>query len=264
MAATRICTANQSCGTNTNDVVYPRRMRSPAGTSALDGYAEAQRRRLGAAVVDVGLVIVATVLAGLAVRGVGDHRWWMAATSAACLLLAWLVRPRRDPGRWWRGAVGEIATASLLDRLPARKWVVMHDLRVPGSRANIDHLVIGPNGVWVVDTKTTRTKVRAGWRRVRVGSRRLDSGPVRWEGGIVSDRLGFAAHPLIVVHGHGLRRRGGRAGGVRVVPIDGLLRRIRRGRRVLTRGQVAVLAEEAERVFRPAGAGLDPVGAPRA
>jgi hypothetical protein len=33
---------------------------------------------------------------------------------------------------------------------------------------------------------------------------------------------------------------------------------------VLTRGQVAVLAEEAERVFRPAGAGLDPVGAPRA
>src|ERR1700722_15213110 len=141
MAATRICTANQSCGTNTNDVVYPRRMRSPAGTSALDGYAEAQRRRLAAALMDVGLVVAAAVLAWLAPGGVGGRSWWLVATSTACLLLAWVVRPRRGPGRWWRGAVGEMATASLLGRLPARKWVVLHDLRVPGSRANIDHLV---------------------------------------------------------------------------------------------------------------------------
>jgi Nuclease-related domain len=26
----------------------------------------------------------------------------------------------------------------------------MHDLAVPGSRANIDHLVIGPGGVFVI------------------------------------------------------------------------------------------------------------------
>ena len=143
-------------------------MRSPAGTSALGGYAEAQRRRLGAAVVDVGLVIVATVLAGLAVRGVGDTDGGMAARRG---LPAPGLAPPAPAGRrrWWRGAVGEKATACALDRLPARRWVVLHDLRIPGSRANIDHLVIGPKGVWVVDTKTTRTQVRAGWRRVRVG-----------------------------------------------------------------------------------------------
>jgi hypothetical protein len=31
--------------------------------------------------------------------------------------------------------------------------VVLHDREVPGTRANIDHLVVAGDGVWVVDTK---------------------------------------------------------------------------------------------------------------
>jgi hypothetical protein len=31
--------------------------------------------------------------------------------------------------------------------------VVLHDLALPGSRANLDHLVIGPGGVFVIDSK---------------------------------------------------------------------------------------------------------------
>ena len=31
--------------------------------------------------------------------------------------------------------------------------MILHDRRVPGSPANIDHLVIGPTGVFVVDAK---------------------------------------------------------------------------------------------------------------
>ena len=123
----------------------------------------------------------------------------------------------------------------MLDRLPARRWAVRHDLAVPGSRANVDHLVIGPSGVWVIDTKTTRAPVRAGWRTVRVGDHRLDTGPAQWEAEVSADRLGAAVRPLIVVHGEGLRRRGGRTGGVRVVPAAGLLGRLRRGRRRLDR-----------------------------
>ena len=37
---------------------------------------------------------------------------------------------------------------------------VLHDLRVPGSRANIDHLCVGPGGVTVVDSKNYAGKVR--------------------------------------------------------------------------------------------------------
>jgi hypothetical protein len=34
--------------------------------------------------------------------------------------------------------------------------IVLHDLRVPGSRANIDHVVVAPSGVWVVDSEWRR------------------------------------------------------------------------------------------------------------
>jgi hypothetical protein len=38
--------------------------------------------------------------------------------------------------------------------------VVLHDLAVPGSRANLDHLVIGPGGVFVVDSKHYRGRLQ--------------------------------------------------------------------------------------------------------
>ena len=37
---------------------------------------------------------------------------------------------------------------------------VLHDLAVPGSRANLDHLVIGPGGVFVVDSKQYRGRLQ--------------------------------------------------------------------------------------------------------
>lgn len=37
--------------------------------------------------------------------------------------------------------------------------VVLHDRAIPGSRANIDHIVIAPSGVWVIDSKRYKGKV---------------------------------------------------------------------------------------------------------
>jgi Nuclease-related domain len=231
-------------------------MGTVAGTSAVAAYRGARARRRRAALV-TGLFLGAGLAAGYlacAVAGPGSGRLAAVVGVVACLALAAMARPRPDPERWLRGAAGEAATARVLARLPARRWAVWHDLRVPGSRANLDHLLIGPTGVWVVDTKTTRAAVRAGWRTVRVGDRILDTGPVTWEARVVADRLGVPARPLVVVHGAGLRRRGSRCGGVRVVPIEGLTRRIRRGRRRLTRAEVANLAVRTQQVFRPASA----------
>ena len=229
-------------------------MRSEAGSSARQGYRQAQAVRRHRAIVVSGLVGVAAAAGYAAVAWVRVA----AATSVLCLVwlvclaLAWLLRPRPDPERWLRGAAGEEATARLLARLPARQWVVRHDLRIPGSRANLDHLVIGPSGVWVVDTKTTRAEVRARWGTVRFGGRRLDPEPTRWEAEVVADRLGVPVRALIVVHGPGLRRRGRRCGGVRVLPAAGLTRRLRRGRRHLAPAEIVELARRAERAFRPA------------
>jgi hypothetical protein len=37
---------------------------------------------------------------------------------------------------------------------------VLHDRRIPGTRANIDHLVVAPCGVYVVDAKHYRGAIR--------------------------------------------------------------------------------------------------------
>jgi hypothetical protein len=61
-------------------------------------------------------------------------------------------RPSEQAHTWRRGAEGERHTARLLDRLTRHGFVVFHDLAVHGSLANVDHLVIGPTGVFVIDT----------------------------------------------------------------------------------------------------------------
>jgi hypothetical protein len=53
-------------------------------------------------------------------------------------------RPSPDARIWRRGAAGERRTAWLLGSLERHGWAVLHDLAVPGSQANLDHLVIGP------------------------------------------------------------------------------------------------------------------------
>ena len=60
----------------------------------------------------------------------------------------------RSAELWERGAEGEEATAAVLAQLPAATWTVFHDVRWPGRRyANVDHIVVGPPGVFVIDSK---------------------------------------------------------------------------------------------------------------
>ena len=52
------------------------------------------------------------------------------------------------------------SSARLDGPLERQGWVVLHDLAIPGSRANLDHLVIGPGGVFVVDSKRYRGRLQ--------------------------------------------------------------------------------------------------------
>jgi Nuclease-related domain len=210
------------------------------------------RRRLP---VSAGLAVLAGGLVALAWRSRGGWPavWlavWLAGIGAVTAWAAWRLRPDRDTDRWRRGAEAEVATAALLERLP-RRLVVLHDLAVPGSRANIDHLVISSTGVWVVDTKSARAPLRIRRGAVWAGEHPIDTGPAAWEAEVVSDRLGVDATAIVAVHGEGLRRRGKVSGGVRVVPAARLARRLRRGRRVLTRAEVADLGRRAKDVLPP-------------
>ena len=59
---------------------------------------------------------------------------------------------------WATGAAGEEELAeSLARRCP--EAIVLHDRRMPGSRANIDHVAVAPSGVHVVDAKRYKGKI---------------------------------------------------------------------------------------------------------
>ena len=47
---------------------------------------------------------------------------------------------------WERGSTGESKLAQSLAKLKRDDVIVLHDRRVPGSRANIDHIVVCPVG----------------------------------------------------------------------------------------------------------------------
>lgn len=59
----------------------------------------------------------------------------------------------RSAEMWERGAVGEQAVGAALGGL-GDDWVVLHDVHWPGRRfANIDHIAVGPGGIFVIDAK---------------------------------------------------------------------------------------------------------------
>ncbi len=70
---------------------------------------------------------------------------------------------------WREGAAGEERVARRLEERLEGQAVLLHDRRVPGTRGNIDHLVIAASGVWIVDAKRYKGKVekrdKGGWFR---------------------------------------------------------------------------------------------------
>ena len=67
-----------------------------------------------------------------------------------------IMAPQDHPAHeqsWEKGAQGEEhAAKSLAEHLDGGVRV-LHDRRVPGRRANIDHIAVGASGVWAIDTK---------------------------------------------------------------------------------------------------------------
>ncbi|NUU24527.1 MAG: NERD domain-containing protein, partial [Streptomycetaceae bacterium] len=69
--------------------------------------------------------------------------------------LARLFRIRTAATSWEVGAAGERVVAGALADLEGRGWYVLQSVRLPGGADN-DHVVIGPGGVFTVNTKHHR------------------------------------------------------------------------------------------------------------
>jgi hypothetical protein len=69
--------------------------------------------------------------------------------------------------RLHRGAKGEEDVGAILDDLAGRGWQPIHDVFI--RRGNVDHIVVGPGGIFTLETKSHRGPIRVD----KIGSRHL-------------------------------------------------------------------------------------------
>jgi Nuclease-related domain len=235
------------------------------GRSALAAYRQRRAEELAGwtrALAWRAPLVVAAGAVGQVLAGQVGLPWAGLVSLALAALAAWRLRfrPSEQARTWQRGARGERRTAHLLDRLTREGFVVFHDLAVPGSRANVDHLAIGPTGLFVIDSKQWTGSVHQSadglvWHNHYPLDRTLET--VRWEAQQVSRVLGSRAAALLCVHGAHVQGGGLHAQGVAIVPAY-LLRGALGQDRVLSDAGVGVLATTARLRLRPATSRTNP------
>lgn len=94
---------------------------------------------------------------------VGSPALRLGAAAAATAVMLWLGalylgKKGIKRGNHYLGWFGERMTAEELDPLRERSWRIFHDVPVEcgGYECNIDHVAIGPGGVFAIETKMRR------------------------------------------------------------------------------------------------------------
>lgn len=193
--------------------------------------------------------------------------WWagLAATALVAGIDALTRWRKHEAVRTWRkGAAGERRTARMLRPLSRHGYTVLHDRALPYGKANVDHLVIGPGGLFVVDTKNwdKRKRITRRGRRgyVRVGRTSGDKvvGSVIYEAGRVSETLSrtlkrpVEVAPVVAIHGAAVPLlRVMRVSGVPFLRASQVPGWISRQNAVLSVAEVTELSAAAEKLFPP-------------
>jgi len=206
----------------------------PTGRTA-GQYARATVRRLRMrTLVTLGVLAVATALLG---RLFGLHDVRFLGSEIALLISMFVISryvlplvERRD-----RGASGEEQVGGLLEGLAGCGWRVVHDVTL--GHGNVDHILIGPAGVFTIETKSHPGPVRVG----RVHGRTLSQAQAQRKA--IEQVVGVSVEPLIVFSRAWVDRPLTRRKGVRVVPARMLLG-------YLTRQRATLSLEDVDRLDR--------------
>jgi len=197
----------------------------PTGRTA-GQYARATVMRLRMrTLITLGVLAVATAALG---RAFGLHDARFLASEVALLVSMFVISRyvlplvmRRD-----RGATGEEQVGGRLEELAGHGWHVIHDASL--GRGNVDHILIGPAGVFTVETKSHPGPIRVG--RVHGATLRQAQAQRRAIEGVT----GVEVEPLIVFSHAWVDRPMARRKGVRVVPARMLLGYLGRHRATLS------------------------------
>ena len=169
--------------------VKRRRDRPPVEFKFLRGPGETLRRRiakfdedflfwLGAAALVPLFVILAGASAVAKYRPQTWVQFWIVSgliLIAFVAALIWAIRWALRGFMRYRddnlGYLGERFVGDCLEPLKRQGWHVFHDIpgKAGGRRFNIDHVAVGPGGVWAIDTKTRRKgRARPGFEPQKV------------------------------------------------------------------------------------------------
>ncbi|WP_193314485.1 nuclease-related domain-containing protein [Georgenia ruanii] len=158
----------------------------------------------------------------------------------------------REGRSWYQGALGEIAAARELARLGPR-WLVLHAVPVGAADSDIDHVAIGPAGVYTINTKHHAGQDVAVSEALWVSGQRTDHlRNSRHEAGRAARLLGAATgravvvRPIVAIHGAKrvtIRRR---PRDVEVLTVRHLTRWLAKQRPRLTEEDAAAIRSAAE------------------
>lgn len=143
----------------------------------------------------------------------------------------------RDVERWDRGATGEEDVGRLLQGL-GDGWFAIHDLDT--GRGNIDHVVVGPGGLFTIETKSHRGRIRVD---------RIDR---EWLGQAYAQRkwlervTGREVEALLVFSAGYLDRAPARRRGVLVLPGRMLAKHLTGRKHVLSQAEAAAIHRRLE------------------
>jgi len=115
------------------------------------------------------LLLGGAYLVGLVIAFIfTPNTWLIYAVFSPVVAAAFLLTFQREDVRelisilsgWRKGAIGEEQVGKVLEPLRAQGYTLIHDL--DSGRGNIDHVVVGPNGVFIIETKAISGRLWVG------------------------------------------------------------------------------------------------------
>ncbi|WP_119066494.1 nuclease-related domain-containing protein [Rubrobacter indicoceani] len=158
----------------------------------------------------------------------GDASWSVVALIIFSLLgVMYMVQHKIEAAdaTWGKGARAERAVGDELDKLYKEGFHVFHDYK-PDNFANVDHFIVGPTGVFAIETKSSEGEITSDGMELMLNGRRLShKNPLKQVRGeakqihnLIKDTCGMSrwVHPILCYSEAEVRFHG-RACGVEVI-----------------------------------------------
>lgn len=90
------------------------------------------------------------------------HGWLLVGIESGAIAAMVLANRRLSPqiDNWLQGARGEKRVGAVLEQLHEAGWHTIHDVSL--GRGNVDHILVGPGGIFTIETKSRKRPVAVG------------------------------------------------------------------------------------------------------